>query len=411
MTPVRRVRRPRAGSALLVTASAMAVMPLAANAETVANVDVSLGALAASNPYLRDGTDTGSAAATLTLRPYISAADDDTTATLDGTLSLENFFDHYGTDESAQVGASIEHRFNERTTFSADASFQSSESAARHYYGGADLAGLDPGEFPDSAVVDPTLGNISGRTSALDVNFSLKQLISTNGVLDLTAGLGLTRVESGNGADYRDTDAAVSYSRRLDERSSMLASVSVGYVDYFDRRSGDGLFVTTLAGVDHRFSESAYGSLEVGFSYASVETLLGGKAHTTDWAATIKLCDTLARGTLCATGSRAAQPTSLGGVTMVSSVGVSYARDIGTAGNVSFTANYSKSGTSNSSPILLGRRKSEVANVSGSYRHRIAQRLSAFITPSFTSNDDQFAGKEENYQVLAGISYHFGKAQ
>jgi hypothetical protein len=93
----------------------------------------------------------------------------------------------------------------------------------------------------------------------------------------------------------------------------------------------------------------------------------------------------------------------------VSSIGVSYSREIGADGNVSLTAGYTKSGMPDSSPILLGRRESDVANVSGSYTHRIGQRLSAFITPSFTSAEDEFAGKQENYQVLLGITYHFGK--
>src|SRR6478735_946254 len=136
MTLLRRVRRSRSGAALLVTASAIAMTPPAANAETVANVDVSLGALAASNPYLRDGTDTESGAVSLTLSPYISATDEDTTATLDGNLNLENFFDDYATDVSAQVGGSIEHRFSERTTVSANVGFQSSDSAARSFYDG-----------------------------------------------------------------------------------------------------------------------------------------------------------------------------------------------------------------------------------------------------------------------------------
>jgi hypothetical protein len=411
MTLPRTTRRTRTGSALLATVSAIAVLPLAANAETVANVDVSVGALAASNPYLIAGTDRESGAVSLTVEPSISATDDDTIATLEGTLSLENFFDHYGTDESARVGASIEHRVDERTTVSAGADFQSSESSARHYYGGADLGGLEPGEFPDSPVIDPTLGNVSGRTSHLDAYVSLQQRVSTNGVLDLTAGLGLTRVESGNGADYRDTTTGLSYSHRLDERTSLTGNVNVGYADYFNRRAGDGLFVTTLAGVSHKFSESMYGEVEVGFSYATVETLLGGREDVTDWAAKLNLCDMVERGTLCVSGSRTVQPTSLGGITMVSSLGVSYARLIGPDGRVSLSAGYSKTGTSDSSSILLGRRESDVANLTGSYTHRIGPRLSAFITPSFSSVDDEFAAKEENYQVLLGISYHFGKMQ
>jgi len=400
----------RARRALLATAAVAAVTSPAAHAETVAGADASVGVLAASNPFLVAGPDTESGAISLTLRPFVSVTEAATTVTFDGTLNLEQYFDHYGMDESGQVNASIEHRANERTTYSADVGFMSSESAARHFYGGADLSGLDPGEFPNTPVIDPTLANVSGRTSQLYVNFGLEKLVSTNGTLNLSAGLGATKVESGNGQDYRNFRSGISYARKLDERSSLVGTLNVGYADYFNRDAGDGLFVTTLAGVDHQFTESMYGSLQLGFSYAAVDTLLTGREHETNWAATVDLCDMLARGTLCVTGSRSAQPTSLGGVTMVSALGVSYARAIGTAGNVSLGASYSKTGLSDSSPILLGQRESEIAFISGTYSREIADRLSAFITPSFTSNDDEFAGQEENYEVQLGITYHFGKA-
>jgi len=409
MTRTRNARGGLARRALLVTASVAAVMPLAGNAETVVAVDASVGGLAASNPYFLEGGDTESGAVSASLRPYISVREGPTTAILDGTLNLEHFFDHYGTDESAQVGASIQHHASERTTLTAGASYSTSESAARHFYNGADLTNLQPGEFPDTGVIDPTLGNISGRTSRLDVNFGLHQLLTSRSTLDLTAGAGLTRVDSTNGSDYRDTRAGASYTHQIDERTSWVASLDVGYADYFNRRVGDGLFSTALIGVDHKFTESMYGSLKAGISYSSIEVLPSGKQHVTNWAASADLCDMLASGTVCVTGSRSAEPTSLGGVTMVSTLGVSYQRAFGRDANASLGASYSKTGMSDESPVLLGRRESEVANVTASYSHRIGERISAFITPSFTSRDDEFAPKEENYQVLVGISYHFGR--
>jgi hypothetical protein len=405
-----RARLARSAPVLLATAT-VSVLPTAAHAETVASVDASVGALAASNPFLIHGTDTESGAASLSLHPYVSVADGSNTVVLDGALYLENYFDHYGTDESAEVGASLEHRANERTTVSAAVSFFTSESAARHFYGGADLDGLEPGEFPDSTVIDPTLGNIDGRTTRLDVGLALRQLVSVNSTIDLSAGIGSTHVESDTGLDYRDSRSGLGYTRRLNERTSFVANVDVGYADYYNIDVGDGLFVTTLAGVDHQFTESMYGSIQLGFSYAAVKTLLSGRLEVTNWAASVDLCDLLARGTLCVTGSRGMQPTSQGGITMVSAVGVSYGRTIGTAGHISMGATYQKSGTSEVVPTLLGRRENEVAYFSGTYTHEIGERLSAFLTPSFTSNDDEFDGKEENYQVQVGISYHFGSAR
>jgi hypothetical protein len=396
-----------AKAALLATASAVSLLPLAAAAETVAGVDVSVGGVAASNPYLEAGDDTGALGVNASIRPFVIATEDATTVTIDGELMLEDFFDDHGTDESARVGASIVHLLNERTTVTAGVNFLSSESGARRYYRGPDLGGLEPGEFPNVDPIDPTLGNIAGRTTRLDVDASLSQAVSPNGVIDLSMGLGLTRVETAFGQDYRDSNTALSYSRRLNERTSLRFTADFGYADYFDRRFGDGMFVTTLAGVDHQLSPTMYGSLQLGLSYSDIKVLPSGRENITSWAARFNLCDTLARGTLCVNASRSAEPTSLGGITMVSAVGFNYGRTVGIDGYVSFTANYSKSGMSDS-PVLLGRRKSEIAYVDGTYTHQLGERVSAYVSPSFTANEDEFTCKEENYQVVLGITYRLG---
>lgn len=401
-------RRSRARRVLLATAAVAALSPISVNAETVAGVEVSLGGIAASNPYLLPGDDNGSLGVNATIRPYVTATEGATTVTFDALLSLEKFSDYDGTDESGQVRASIEHLLNERTTVSAGVGYMSSESAARNFYGGSDLSSLEPGEFPDPVIIDPTLGNVSGRTSRLDVYTGLSQAVSPNDTIDLNMGLGLTRVESGQGQDYRDSSTALTYSHTINPKTSLLFTADVGYADYLDRRAGDGLFASTLVGAEHQLTETMYGSLQLGLSYADVKSLLGGRENYTTWAASFNLCDGLARGTICVNASRSTQPTSLGGVTVVSAIGASYARQIGVNGYASFGATYSKTGLSDA-PVLLGRRKSEIANVSGSYSHRLGERVSAYITPSFTANEDQFAGKQENYQVLLGISYRFGR--
>jgi len=392
-----------------VTASLASLVPLTANAQTEARLDVSLGGTVASNPYLRDGSDTGAVGADLTILPYLNVTDDDTTVTFDGAVSFESFFDQYDVDESVRFGASLENRLSERTTLSADVNFRSSEAAARRFYGTTDLGGLEQGEFPDQNVVDPTLANVSGRTSRLDMTGSIEQIVSANDIFGATLGLGLTRVESATGEDYRDFKSALNYSHRTDERTSLTATFDVGYADYLGRQAGDGVFLTGRGGLKHDINETMYMSLQFGASYAEVEALVGGKQSFTDWSASFDLCDILARETLCVTGSRAPRPTSLGGLTMVNAVSASYGHDFA-SGNASISASYSRSGRSDSSSVLLGRRGSEVAVVRASYRHDVGRQLSAFVTTTFTSSDEEFATKHENYQILLGLTYRFGRA-
>lgn len=396
---------------LLTTTLVAAFLPSTAAAETRARLDASLGATAASNPYLLDREDAEAVGADLTLRPQVTLSEDDTIVTLNGQITLETFFDDQELNDTVQVGASVEHRANERTTVSANVGFRTSESAARRFFGGTDLSELDPGEFPSDPILDPTLGIATGRATRLDAQFAVRRLVSTNGVLDLTAGAGLTRVESANGNDFRDTKLAGSYARTLDERTALRVTIDGGYVDYLDRRAGDGYFLTALAGADYQFSESMYGSVQLGVSYSAIDTVGTGRRKLTDWSATFDLCDMLARGTLCVTASRSAQPTSFAGITTVSAIGINYQRVIGADGNVSLAANYSRSDTPSTSFLVLRGPRSEIANAAATYSHRLNHRLSAFVTPSFTGHGSEFAGWVENYQVVVGVTYHFGPQQ
>jgi hypothetical protein len=392
---------------LSFSASLMPMLPLSTAAQTQASVDASVGAIAASNPYLIDGGDTAAVGVNVTISPRVTYEEEDTTFNLNGSLNLESFFDKYDLNETVTLGAGFVHDADERTTIAADVRFMTSESAARRFYQ-SDVGELEPGEFPESPVIDPTLGNFSGRSSRIDANARVERLVSSNAVLAFTAGFGRTQTESGTAQDYRDSHLGIRYSRDLNERTSLTLTADGGYVDYLRRRAGDGIFTNTLVGAEHQITETMYGSAQIGLSYSLVDTLLSGNQSALNWAASLNLCDMFMRGTLCVSGSRGAQPTSLGGITMVSSLSVSYSRSIGEDSNLSFGANYSRSGTSNDSLILLSRRRSEIANVSGTYSHRLGGRLSAFISPGYTANNDDFYGRAENFEVLAGITYHFG---
>ena len=394
--------------AILLTMSIAIAMPLDVTAQTVAGADTSVGAIAATNPYLLETGDTGEVGVNITLRPWISLTEDDTTVTLDGAVYLESFLDGQRIEESVQFGGSMEHRANERTTITADLGLRSSESAARRYFGGTDLGDLEPGEFPDDPIIDPSLGTLSGRTSRFDVNIGVDHRISSNEVLGLSVGGGRTEVDARNGEDYRDASAAGSYSRSLNPRTSLRATINAGYADYLGRRAGDGHFVTTLVGVDHQLTESMYASAQIGISYSVVETLPRGRDKTTNWAALVDLCDLFARGRLCVNGSRAVQPTSLGGLTTVSAIGASYSRSVGSNGSMSLSAKYSRSSRSENSAVVAGRPRSRIAHVNGAYSHRLGERVSAFVTPSFTSSRDELFGSRENYEIIAGITYHWG---
>lgn len=397
------------GGLSYAAAASICLSPALAKAQSRATVDVSAGATAASNPHLLNGSNTSAAGVNLTVSPSLVVETGDASVKFWGDLSLEEFFDKYGLEDSIQLGASGEHRINEKTTLATNVDFRSSTSAARRLYLGTTGGNLELGEIPDDSQLDPTLANLAGRTSRISVNGSLRHLLDPKSSLVASAGMGLTRVSSASGRDYRDSNLGLEYTRTLSETTTALVTVNGGYADYFGQREGDGLFVTSLVGVGHQLTQTLHFSGQIGASVAVVETPAGDRKTTVAWAGNLDLCEKDGRGSVCLTGTRATQPTSLGGLTTVSSVGITYARAFGPRGTGSATASYARTRQAKLSP-LTGR-GSELLSVSGTYRLKLAERVAAFVTPSFVSIDDGQFGRRENYQALVGLSYIFGKTR
>jgi len=403
-------RRALCGASFAAAAS-VCLSPCVASAQSRASVDVSAGATAASNPYLLDGPNTSAAGVNLTIRPSLTVETGTSSVTFGGDLSLEEFFDKYGLDDSVQLDASGEHRIDEKTTLSTNVGFRSSKSAARRFYLSAPTGIVDGAEVPDASLLDPTLANLIGRSSRLSVNGSLKHLLDPRSFLVATAGIGLTRVNSVSGRDYRDSNFGLEYTRTLSETTSAVVTVNGGYADYLGQRAGDGLFFTSLVGVDHQFSQAIHFSAQIGASIAAIESPTGTRDTTVAWAGNLNLCNADGRGSVCLTGARATQPTSFGGLTTVSSIGLNYARTLGPRDTASVSATYARTSQARL-PFLTGlSRRTELASVSGTFRHKLTERIAAFVTPSLALVDDGQSGRRENYQLLLGVSYIFGRTQ
>jgi hypothetical protein len=396
----------RAASRATVAAAFLA--PALSLAQTRANMEISTGATAASNPYLVEQPDTAAAGASLTFAPSLTFDAGDASGSLDGSLDLEKYFGRYGLDESAMLRASGERHVDERTTVTANVGFRSSKSAARRFYGDSALTPVASGDLPAAPLVDPTLANFGGRTSRLDVNAGIEHQTDPNSTFSASTGVGLTRVRANSGQDYRDASFSLGYQRRLDERTSVLTTLNAGYADYLSQLAGDGAFGTVMAGLDRQVSQSLHFSAQFGASLADVTSLGGGKGRTITWAGRIDACEAYPTGSACLTGERSARPTALGGITTVTSTRASYQRSLGIDADLSLTATYARSIRSHlplSAPVSG---QSELVAVSGTYRHAIGERLSAFVTPSATMIEDDISGRRKDYQVLIGLSYRFG---
>ena len=407
------MRAPHARPSCLRTATSAAAIAVglvapAANAQTRAAIEVSAGATAATNPYLLSGPGTATGGADLKLSPSVLVQSADAVVKLRGSVELERFFDRYGLDESVALGASGEHRIDQRTTVGANVDFRSSKSASNRFALSTEGADIVPGQFPETPEIDPTLASAPGRTRRVSVNASLTHQLSAKSTFAASAGLGLTRVEATSGADYRNENVTLTFTRLLSETTSAVISLEGGYADYLGQRSGDGFFATSLAGIDHRLAPLLHLSVQIGTSVVSVDGPAAGHHTTMSLAGNFDLCRDDAMGSICLTGSRSARPTSFGGLTSVSSLRLAYSRATGPHGRLSLSGSFTRSDRSMGALPISEIRHSQFLNVSGTYRQQIGDRISGFVTPSFISIKDGSSGRRTNLQILIGVSRKFG---
>lgn len=392
---------------LWLTASAVGLAQAAgASAQTREHVDISIGGTVETDPFLVPGEDTMAAGATLVVEPTVFVEEDTATLSLQGFLRLQQYTNRYGTDASAGLNAGGMTRLDERTSLSSSLGLSSSRSAARDFYlSGEDLLDLPVDTFPGLQIPDVTAAGRRSRVNAIRANSSLNHALSPLDSVQLGLNVGYTDAEGG---DNRVAGLQTAYRRQISERTSARGSVSLGHADYLDRIGGDGTFLTPMVGGEHQLSQNASLSAQVGATFTSIETSAGDRKKNVGLAASFDLCDRRQGRAVCASASRQAQPTAFGGLSTVSSLGISYGADLGERDRFSLAARYGRS-KSILEDVLLQARDTTMYGLSSTYTRHMNDRLSAYISPSFTRvSSDDFGGGRSNFRAEAGIRLRIG---
>lgn len=383
-----------------------------ARAEVRASVAVGTGATAATNPYLVQGDDTDALGVHLTIDPSIVFEDDTATYVVTGQVRLDHYFDRYGSDESVNLGIRGNQRIDERTSLSTNASFTSSRSVSQHRFGLGvpDLDGVAPGQFPDRPIIDPTLTDLGGRVNAFGVGVSVNHLLTPVSAIEVGGRLGLSRLTGGTDGDFKSGSLTSRYTRRLDERVSIRGSLDGGFADYLGRRTGDGKFLTALGGVEYQLSDTVFVSGELGVTSSWVKRAAGGTENRLGLAAGFDLCQRDERTNLCAFGSRRMQPTSIG-LSTVSSLGLSYGRQVSQEGRVSLSGSYGRTDNIRNTGAGVADGRRSVLGISATYSHDLSDRVFAYVSPGFSSISNRGTGGIRNYQGMVGISVRLGSVR
>ena len=397
-------------SAMLLAATSC-ILPQAARAQAArpqVTVDVSVGAEYDSNPFLIPNGDSAGAA-TVTVTPKISWEDESSTAVIDSTFRLSEYSNGYGSDEAARIGAQASERVSERTTVFARAGFRTSRSSIRDSFFLDPTDPSGPGFVPEVPLTDVTIVGRRVRVNTLDASLGVDHVISPADSISVSASTSYTKFGNGAGSDYRSGFGTIQYRRRLSERTSVSVSANAGVADYINQAAGDATIISPQLGIEHQLDEKTSLAASAGVSFAAIDQGVGPRRNNTYAAGSFSVCNQETRSSLCATASRSAQPTAVGGISAVTSLNVNYDLRLSRKDRVALSSRYGRADRNSDPAFAAVRGRSEVYGVRAVYTRYINDRVYLNIIPSAVRFHEPLRRSDSNYSILATISVRLGK--
>lgn len=393
----------------MFAASAAVFVPYAVSAQSRATVDVSVGARGSTNPYLA-GSDATVGSATLSVDPSIILEDERTTFGFEGHFQVAQYSSRHGTDAAGSLSIRGQTQLNERTSLSTSMSGRSSRSAH-------DILQLNtaPQQQPESSgpivpdIIQPdlTVAGSGSRINNLSSQISLQRALAPGSTLSFGLNGGITETSGRVLNDYAQLGLNISYTRQLSERAYLVGVVQASRADYKDRSTGDGTYVTPLAGFNYRLGETVSLSAQAGVTVATVNDGTGDDIEHLDFAANISLCRQAGLSRLCANVARSSQPTALGGISTADNAGISYSLQTGARNNLTLNARYGR--TSRIEEAVRTGGNVEVFGFGGRYSHELSRRLAVYGSTSLTRTNYTLGSRSrDSVQIEVGIRQRFG---
>lgn len=409
MSPSSALLRRLGGAAFLYTPIFL-MSPVAVQAQTspIVSVDVSLGGTADSNPFLEtNGASTISA--TLQVEPRVYWEDETTSASIDANLRVSQYMERYGNDIGGRIGIQARKQIDKRTSLAASAGFQSSRSTFRDDFL-ANLSGsLDTVKFPALVFNDLTIIGRRTRVMTLDAYVGLDHTISEDDAINVFGTTSYSRFGGATQSDYRTGTLGLRYRRRLSERTSATAGVSATAADYIGVNTGDARIVSPQIGIENKLNERLSWTANVGLSIVSVDDAQRVAQTSAYLTAALSLCDKGVKSALCGSLTRSAEPTAFGGIRPVTNVAFSYEQQLTANDRFSVTGRYGRIGQSNVAFALAQPRNSQLFGAAATYDKAINDRLSFFVSPSFTKVIEKPFRNASNYAITVGVKMRLGK--
>jgi hypothetical protein len=391
--------------AILTIAPASVCFAAPAYADTRIGMNVAAGATIDSNPYLTDrSTDI---AGTLQASPNVQISNDVSSLNLRGDVLIRQFIkSSNGNDITGTATLAGTHRFSPYFSVNSGVSYLTSSNGLN--LGFANVGPTDPLPPPTTPLPDITLGGTRTRTHMLSANagFSLRASPRDQISANFTASRNTFNAAAGSaGRDFDFLNGGLNYSRTLSRRISATASVRYGRSNYMDTRVGDGTIITPEVGFDMTLNDKMTLSASLGASFSRSSLGDGRTVKATSLSGQARLCRSLPGGGVCAVAARTAQPTALGSINVVTSVGVNYNRRL--SARDAMTINLGFNNSNDDLTLITGSRNSNFYSAGANWSRTLNRRLSMYVSPSYSRITDP-SRTYDSLRLAIGLRLSFG---
>lgn len=421
----------------LLLGTIAAVMPASVAAQTtLPSITVTAGGAYSTNPLLTESSD-AAASTQLDIRPQVRFVDGVSEGTIGASYNRADYLSGgLGSNDGYGINGSASTRLSPRTSLGVTAMYDSQILGAGNGFfvpstltvpslgNGTGTTGgaVDPvavGTAPivvNPVITQPGAGGISGdvgliglrqRRNTVQAQFTGNYLVDSRS--SLSFGLNGVRSTYPGGtaqlADFTSYGANIGYSRALSEISSGGFQLAVNKVD-----SARGLSsqiytprVTYSRSLSSRWSMTAAlgaGIVSAGSSDTNVSLSVEGS-----------LCRVTERGQGCLTAARVPSATGLGGVSVVTSAGVSYSQrlsenlSLGIGGNINYVDG---SVLRDVTDGLVDSGSQDLYSADASLQRQIGRRLSLIGQVSYRRVNSSFADGSDIGARL-GLSWSAGR--
>jgi hypothetical protein len=388
------------------------VLPSMANAQDASpyEIRISGGLEASSNPFLLEqGTEAVSAY--VAIDPTIFLEDGKDTTVIDGSLRATQYFNEYGTDANGSLRLATQRALSERTELELSASITSTRRSFVDGLtsGSSNLPFADPTALPDPVSLDPTLIGELVRSNTMSVTGSIQHELSP--VSSLTGRGAFSRQSFSNnaGVDVSSASASLAYGRQVASQTVVSIGGQFASFDFAGSDVGDARVYTLQARVEHEIGTRW--SLAVGGGVDLVDRNLGvlGRETSTFFSGDLGLCNRGLRTRFCVTGQRAAQPAAIGGVAIVTSVGVSYELELSRNDVLSFNSQFGRSNQTLDNGFATAGTVVDVFGASANFSHNLSERAAFIVALGYSDVSDDLRDVPANAFVRVGITLGFGR--